>query len=190
MSGTFPQSPGPDSLQISSLQPSRVSVTHSLKRQVRGSGAQRFSIKAGFPPLTRGEFAPINAFIQSQKGQFETFQYVPPVEGSTRGNCTSVVTVNGAHTAGSVSVAISGADAQLELGDYIKFANHSKVYLVVTAGQGSIDVHPPLQADLADTEVVTYNNVPFTVALSKDVFKYGIRPAMLYGFDIEMVEIY
>ena len=34
---------------------------------------------ATYPPMTRAQFAPIQAFITKQRGQYESFQVIPPV---------------------------------------------------------------------------------------------------------------
>jgi hypothetical protein len=60
------------------MQPSRVSVAHSLRRQARSAGAQRFGLVLDFPPMTRAEAAPIFGFCLAQDGRYGTFQYVLP----------------------------------------------------------------------------------------------------------------
>ena len=189
MSGTFPQTPAPNELKIASIQPTRTSVTHSLKRQVRTSGAQRYRLQLGFAPLRRDQFAPISAFVESQAGQFETFQYVP-IEGYTRGALTSPVTANGAFAKGDKTIALTGANAPLLAGDYIKFANHSKVYQVAADGQTSITLTTVLMADVPDLTALIYNAVPFTVALATDITEYTITPGKFYSFGVDLVEIY
>ena len=54
MSGTFPTSPAASSVNIMSIEPTLVSVTQNLKRQVRRRGGQRWLIEVQFPPMTRG----------------------------------------------------------------------------------------------------------------------------------------
>ncbi len=46
MSGSFPTSPAPSALKIQSYQPTRVSLSHNLRRSVRTNGAQRWVITA------------------------------------------------------------------------------------------------------------------------------------------------
>lgn len=190
MSGAFPNLPKCNSLKISSLQPTRVSVTQSLKRQARASGSQKFGLKLGFPSMTRDQAAPIIAFSEAQLGQAETFTYVPPLEGGSRGSCSTVVSVDGSHARGVSDISLVGADAPLELGDFIKFENHSKIYRVLVAGQHSIKVNPPLQQNVSDADLVTYRDVPFTVAFSKDVQEYAVAPGRLYSYSCELIEVF
>ena len=85
MSGTFPSSPAFNSLEVNSIQPTFVSRTISGRRQARQIGGQFFNMTATFPPMTREQFAPINAFVMKQRGQYETFQLVLPVLSSGLG---------------------------------------------------------------------------------------------------------
>ena len=65
MSGTFPSSPAPSSLVLRSIQPTRVSTSHNLKRQVRGGTSQRWEIDLQWSPMPRSQAAPILAFFAS-----------------------------------------------------------------------------------------------------------------------------
>ena len=79
MSGTLPQSPAFSSLTVTSVQPSFVSRSISGRRQARQTHGQFFKLTAKYPAMTRAQFSPINAFIMSQRGQYESFQVIPPV---------------------------------------------------------------------------------------------------------------
>ena len=50
MSGTFPTSPAANSVTIKSIEPTLVSITQNLKRQVRRRGGQRWQLDIEFPP--------------------------------------------------------------------------------------------------------------------------------------------
>ena len=79
MSGTLPQSPAFSSLTVTSVQPSFISRSISGRRQARQTHGQYFKLTAKYPPMTRAQFAPIHAFIMAQRGQYESFQVIPPV---------------------------------------------------------------------------------------------------------------
>jgi hypothetical protein len=42
-----------------------------------------------------------------------------------------------------------------------------------SSNASTVTIEPPLQADLVDNSVVTYNNVPFTVHLENDIQEFG-----------------
>ena len=100
MSGTFPSSPAFNSLNVKSLQPTFVSRTISGRRQARQIAGQFFTMTATFPPMTREQFAPINAFVMKQRGQYETFQLVLPVLSSGLGTPVGTPLVKGASQTG------------------------------------------------------------------------------------------
>ena len=107
MSGSFPTSPAASSVTFKSIEPTLVSVAQNLKRQVRRRGGQRWQLDIEFPPMTRSEFAPIYAFAMSQKGQFETFTYIPPVISTSQGDTTESPLIDGQVSVGASSAIIS-----------------------------------------------------------------------------------
>jgi hypothetical protein len=198
MSGTFPTSPVPADIKVSSFTPTLVSETQSMKRQVRRRGGQRWSFDVNFPPMTRSEFAPVYAFCIAQRGQYETFTFVPPVVSDPQGTATGTPLVNTAHTVGDTTISTDGWTTStqiLKAGDFIKFANHSKVYMVVSdcssdgTGAATLVIEPPLMAALSDNEAITANDVPFRVALTTDAQEYSAGPPNLYEFSIGLIEV-
>lgn len=100
----FPITPKASSISITSISPTLVSLTHSLKRQVRRRGGQRWLIDLAYPPLTRAKFAPIWAFSIAQQGQYKTFKYIPEIYGSTSGEAVGTLAVNEpSHTVSTIN---------------------------------------------------------------------------------------
>lgn len=198
MSGTFPVSPAPRSIKLSSFTPTLISVTHSLKRQVRRRGGQQWALELEFAPMTRDQFAPIYAFAMAQRGQYETFTYTPPVIGTPRGAVGGSPLANGAHSAGDNTIATDGWPAStvvFKAGDFVKFAGHNKVYMVTgdatSNGSGAVTltIEPPLNTALADNEAITATAVPFTVAMVSDMQEFQTGPAPFYEFSVRLVEV-
>jgi hypothetical protein len=196
MSGTFPTTPAPSSMSLRSIQPTLISVAHSLKRQVRSRGGQRWGFALGFQNRTRDEMAPLLAFALAQVGQYETFTYTPPVIGTPRGVATGTPLVVGAHTTGR-SVATDGwtpSITVMKAGDFLKFANHAKVYMLtadaVSSGGGAatLAIEPELVSDLADNEAMTITAVPFTVAFASDAHEVSVMAKPVFDWSCELVE--
>ena len=188
---SFPTSPVPSSISITSLNPTYTSVTHSLKRQVRTRGGQRWSIDATFPPLTRTDFAPVWAFAQKQKGQFGVFTFIPPIYSNTSGTATGTLLVNksGGYIAGTTTITVDGLTGTLKAGDFIKFAGHDKVYTITADATTSLTIEPVLQLAVADNEVVTYNSVPFTVAFSTDNQNLSVGITGFVNYSMKLIEV-
>ena len=199
MSGTFPSTPAPSSISVDSIEPSLVSVTVDLTRQVRSRGGQRWAFSVTFPPMERSSFDPIFAFSIKQRGQFETFTFVPKTIGTTRGVTTENPVVDGALAVGVNAAAVDGLTAStsniLRSGDFFKFSGHNKVYMCTAdmtsdgSGDATLSFAPKLSTAVADNETITINNVPFNVAFSSDVSSYGTNETGYYSFDVELVEV-
>ena len=188
---SFPTSPVPSNITISSLNPTYVSVTHSLKRQVRTRGGQRWSLSATFPPLTRTDFAPLWAFVQKQKGQFGTFSFTPPIYGNSSGTATGTLLVNNSagYIAGSSTITVDGLTGTLKAGDFIKFAGHDKVYTVVADGNTSLIIEPVLQKPVVNNEAITYNGVAFTVAFQDDNQNMSVGSNSFVSYQMKLIEV-
>ena len=198
MSGTFPTSPVPADIKVSSFTPTLVSQTQSLKRQVRRRGGQRWAFSVNFPPMTRSEFAPVYAFCISQRGQYETFTFIPPVVSDPQGTATGTPVANGVQSAGDNTIVTDGWSNSitcLKAGDFLKFAGHNKVYMVTSdatsdgSGNSTLTIEPPLLASVADNEALTVSDVPFTVALTSDTQEYAAGAPGIYEFSIELLEV-
>ena len=200
MSGTFPSSPAPSSVTISSNQNTIVSTTSSGRRQARQIDGQRFRLTAKFPVMSRTEFAPILAFIVKQRSQVESFQFVPPTLDDSLGVASGVISVNGAINAGVTSVAIDGmansTNGIFKAGDFFRFTGQTKVYMVMAdvnsngSGQGTLTFEPPLRSNVADNAVLIYSNVDFTVGLTGDVQEFNISTENYYQYEIDLIEVF
>ena len=199
MSGTFPSSPAPRDVAISTNQNTIVTTTASGRRQARQIDGQRFRLRLRFPVMTRTEFAPINAFVMKQRSQMESFQYVPPTIDDALGVASGVISVNGAISAGVTSVAIDGmansTSGVFKAGDYFRFTGQTKVYMVMAdvssngSGQGTLTFEPPLRANVADNAVLIYSNVDFTVGLTGDIQEFNISTENYFQYEIDLIEV-
>jgi len=199
MSGTFPASPVASSASISSQQNTIVSTTTSGRRQARQIDGQRFRMTISFPPMTRAEFSPINAFIIKQRSQLETFTYSPPTISTPLGVASGVIRVNGAILAGVTSVAIDGmansTSGVFKEGDYFRITGQNKVYMVMAdvssngSGQGTLTFEPPLRTNVADNAILIYSNVDFTLGLVADVQEFNIGTENLFQYQLDVIEV-
>lgn len=195
MSGTFPAFPVPLSLIPRSLQPTQASQSQSLKRQVRSKGSQRWAFKLSFGQCSRSEIAPLIAFAIAQRGQFGSFTFSPPVVGSRSAGAGYPVVRASTAAGRSVPVHGVGAGALIaKAGDYVKFANGSKVYMLTAdavanaSGQASLSIEPALYAGVSVGEAVILDSVPFNVAFASDQHETPIE-ALVFGWDCELVEV-
>tara|TARA_R100001440_G_scaffold65575_4_gene86477 strand:- start:2274 stop:2885 length:612 start_codon:yes stop_codon:yes gene_type:complete len=201
MSGAFPISTSKFStMGIRSTQNTIISVTDSGKKLSRQIDGQRFGFTAKIITAKRSDvYGELMAFIMKQRSSKENFTIIPPELEDARGNVSGTVLVNGVHAVGDTTIDIDGMTGSLKAGDFISFASHSKVYMVVAdatadgSNEATITIEPPLINALANNEAVTYDNVSFTVYLTNDVQEFGAvgsdsQGKLLYQFELDVEE--
>ena len=201
MSGAFPISTANfETMGIKSLQDTIISKSLSGKKLSRQIDNQRFGFTASIIVGKRSDiYGELMAFIIKQRSQKENFTIIPPEVEDARGNVSGTVLVNGTHAIGDTTIDIDAMTGTLKAGDFVKFASHSKVYMVVAdatadgSNEATITIEPPLRTALVDDSVVTYDNIPFTVHLTNDIQEFGVVGAdgsgnLLYKFEIDVEE--
>tara|TARA_Y100001963_G_scaffold22917_2_gene30179 strand:- start:481 stop:1077 length:597 start_codon:yes stop_codon:yes gene_type:complete len=198
MSGTLPSTPKFSNLSIESVQPTFVSRSISGRRTARQTHGQFFKLTASYPPMTRAEFAPIHAFVMAQRGQYESFQVVPPVVNAPQGSPAGTPLVNGASQTGR-SIITDGWNASITIfkaGDFCKFANHDKIYLVTAdatsdgSGNSTISIEPALVTSPENDSAITYTAIPFTVSFTGNVQEFTTGKSGFYEYELDMEEVF
>jgi hypothetical protein len=190
MSGTYPTSPVFNSVNFTSEFFNLSSQTISGRTQVRNIGGQRFTFTASYPAMTRAEFSPVQGFLMAQRGMAETFTIVLPEVSSSSGSVVGTILAGATASIGDTSIALDGFTGTLKAGDVFKFANHNKVYMATAdlAGAGTLSFQPALVASVSDNEILTHDDVPFTVRLNNDVQEYGIATDLTYSYEVDFIE--
>ena len=198
MSGTLPSTPKFSNLSIESVQPTFVSRSISGRRTARQTHGQFFKLTASYPPMTRAEFAPIHAFVMAQRGQYESFQVVPPVVNAPQGSPAGTPLVNGASQTGR-SIITDGWNPSITIfkaGDFCKFANHDKIYLVTAdatsdgSGNSTISIEPALVTSPENDSAITYTAIPFTVSFTGNVQEFTTGKSGFYEYELDMEEVF
>ena len=199
MSGQFPTNPNFRSLNFKDNRPTLLNQTLSGRKQVRQIGSQYFSFTVAMPPLQQEKSQEVFAFLQKQKGSFEDFTIAAPLDNLGAGKAETDIQVVGTHAPGDGSIALDGFTVNqtgaLKAGDLIKFANHSKVYMVQTdmnsdsGGALTILISPNLVSSLADNEAVTVNKPQFTVYLENNEIMYSTNASGLYTISFDVREV-
>lgn len=195
----FPTSPAPSIIVPRSIQPTRISVAHSLKRQRRGGTVQAWGFKLIWQNMNRARFAPIWGFVIGLRGQYSNCTYVPAVLGTRQvaGAGTPLVKTT---TATGRSVPVKGMTAGAilgKIGDYIKFASHTKVYMLIAdatadgSGEVVVSIEPGLYASVTADEAVTLDSVPFTMIRLSDNIESELQGGQQDGpfnLEVELIE--
>ena len=197
MAGTFPISSAQfTSLGIKSIQNTIISKSVSGKKLARQIDGQRWGFTAKIITAKRSDvYGELMAFIVKQRSGKENFTIVPPEIEDARGTASG--TPNGTASAGATSITLAGTGTgTLKAGDFIKFASHDKVYMVVAdqsdISTGSLTIEPPLTTAITNSDI-QFDNVPFTVHLTNDIQEFGVVGSdkdgnALYQFEIDVEE--
>jgi hypothetical protein len=197
MSGAFPTDPNFRSINFQDNRPTLLNQTLSGKKSARQIGAQYFSFTVQMPPLEQMKAQEIFAFLQKQKGSSGNFTIQAPLNNLGTSKNETDILVNTAHSAGIDTVNMDGfshTNHVLRAGDLIKFAGHSKVYIVqeeVTAsgGQAAVKISPNLVSSLANNEAVTVNKPSFTVYLENNDIMYSTDANGFYSISFDVREV-
>ncbi len=201
MSGAFPISTADfQTLGIKSVQNTLVSKSISGKKLSRQVDNQRFGFTARIITGKRSDiYGELMAFIMKQRSSKEDFTITPPEIKNARGNVSGSVLVNGSHAVGDTTIDVDAMTGTLKAGDFVSFASHTKVYMVVAdvtadgSNEATLTIEPPLITALADDSAVTYDSVAFKVHLINDVQEFGAIGSdkdgnILYQFELDVEE--
>lgn len=150
-------------ITVKTNQPTSVSDTLSLKRQAVRRAAQRWEITSGLEPLSYSGQALFVMLVT--KGVSETLQALMPQHFGAKAarTSTSTIAVATAAAAGATQVTIKNNTGLIPKGTFIRFGNHSKVYMTTNdvTNNGTFSLYPPLRTAVA---------VDATIAFKDDVY--------------------
>ena len=199
MSGSFPTSPGFSALNFQNVRPTLVNQSLSGRRAVRQIGSQYFMFTVSMPSMNQDNAMDIFAFLQKQKGSFESFQIKIPLQNRGAEKSSTAVKVVGSHSATDSTIALDGFSAStsgvLKAGDLIKFAGHTKVYMVQSdidsdgSGAATVLIEPGIVTTLADNEVVTMNQPDITVYLTSEDIMYSVDRNSIFNISFDVREV-
>ena len=111
----------------------------------------------------------------------------------------TLVIVDPGSTSNTITLTVKSITASTDpifnAGDYLKFANHDKVYTVTadvdadSSGDATISIEPPLITSPADNSAITHTSVPFTVALSNPVQSFATGTSGLFSYELDFAEV-
>lgn len=199
MSGTFPATPQPTAVKFNLETPVIKTTTISGKTRRVAMGIQYYTMTIRYGSMTKEELGPVQAFIASQYGGYDSFQIVLP-KISYRKATDTITTPYASEAAvvGSTSLKMTSTvnKTGLKAGDFFKFENHSKVYMANadwasgSTGTSFLTFTPGLVDDVVQGEIITYDAVPFTVILDNEVQSFDHGIGGIATFDLELKEVW
>lgn len=207
MSGTYPSSPSFQAVDFKINSPGKISESFSGKIRRVSAGTQYYTFGVQYPNMTARDFGPVAAFIARQYGSYDDFQIVLPEISYPKGSNYSfigtpqVALVSGSLATGTTSIPTNGYSGAsknevLRAGDFIKFANHSKVYMVVenvntnASLEATITITPGLTRTVPNGTLLTTTAVPFTVILEEFQQEYTVGIGGITNMTLSMREAF
>lgn len=155
-------------ITLKSNRPVFVSDTLSLKRQVTKRAAQRWEIETQLEPLSSGGNKLLVNLVT--KGYSETLQIITPQSVGVVYARTSTSSPIATASAGASAVNVSSNANLIPKGTFIKFSNHSKVYMTTSdlTGTGSVGIYPELIVAVSNTSFTHRDDVIMTCVYDTD----------------------
>jgi hypothetical protein len=184
-------------------QETKTKITQTASgRTIRATGSTtRWSVTIQMPVRTIEEHKTLQGFIALTQGPLNDFEIVLTNISQSSGALGSSVSAgaSGAHSAGDTSINIItnyGDATVLKSGDVVRFAGHSKVYMVTSdintdsAGGAVLNIQPALIENVANLESMIVHNVPFKMALNNDVQEYNYRTDGFVEYEMDLIEVF
>lgn len=187
---SYPTTPPFAAINLQSKSRNVTSETKSGRTQVRSTGSQQWMFTAQYTTLTKSAFMPVYAFCVSQGGQLGTFTVVPTEISSSRGNITGTMQLSESGELSETALNVDGFSGTIKAGDFVKFNNHTKVYMVTSdlTGNGVLNITPGLKETVPDNTIVIYDDVPFTMRLANDIQEFDVNGKDLFDFEVDLIE--
>jgi hypothetical protein len=156
-------------LTVRSNVPVFASDTLSLKRHLVKRSAQRWEVEAGLEPQSTGSHELMSLLVT--KGVTEEFKIIMPQNYGSTKELTTTANITATGSLGSSSVTISLNNGILPMGRFIKFNNHSKIYMTtskLTSGSGVVGIFPELRVAVSNEYVYYKEDVQMSSLFDLD----------------------
>lgn len=175
----------------------RVFRSRSLsgKRYSRLGEYHLWRLRVSFNAMPTSEARPLMAFLNSQRGGYETFTIIPDGLKTPRGTWGTITVSSVTDDNTIVMSGFSNNDSNaVKAGDIFTIAGSTKVYMVNAdaasdgSGLATVNFDPDLVSTPSGGAAITHTNVAFTVEQDKNTISWK-RSGFFYDqFTIELVE--
>ena len=195
----YPTNPTFQSVKFQSITPAQVSETFTGKTRRVGLGVTYYAWEVVYPNLLPLEAGQVKGYLAQTFGQQYSFEIVLPniSYSSLVDQTTTIPVTDGALTAGATSVALTNCGANknvLAAGDFFKFNNHTKVYMVTTActsnssGEATLYFSSACQSAVPDNTALTITAVPFTAIVEDPEQEFSVGIGGITNITVKMRE--
>jgi len=174
-------------ISISSIEPNTIQTTLNGRDIVQSIASQKWQIDATIAVMEEQGYMALMSHIFSQRGAYGEFQVYLPINKTNPDKSNGSVSIIAA--AGSDTVSIN-QHCSVNIGSYIRFGNHSKVYIVKSFTPTQITVYPELTQSVNVNDIVIFDTPLFTVRFNEGAIPLTIDSSFLSNkIDVTMFEV-
>lgn len=171
-------------VRFASNSPNIGSESKSLIQSIRSIPGHRWEFTLQSVRLNEADSRKCFSWQVRQSGRKNVFDVVLPKYSKPKGVASGSPKVRTAAAAGSTQVQLKGfaglVVGQLLDGDFIRFSNHSKVYMVAAdvssnvSGQLTIEIFPQLTKAVPLDTALIVRDVPFSMRQVRDIQEFEL----------------
>ena len=185
------------SFELTSEQPTMVSMSQSGVRQARNVGAHVWKITVDIDKMERADYQALYGFLVSQKGRSSTFTVPFITHDAPIGTITGSTVYSSTVNDNEIIIDVVGTGTTFKAGDVFTLAGDEKVYMCTedttegvgtTANKMVIKFEPALRKTPGAAAAFTYNNVAFTCALDDKKIGFVRQDNKVAGLKFSLVE--
>lgn len=197
----FPTTMGFEAVNFQINTPTQSTETLSGKIRRVGLGISFYTWEVKFPNLLALDAGTVNGFVAQAFGPQFSFEIILPEISFTKApeQTSTVPRASSSRAIGATSIPLTNCGATKNVvaaGDFVKFANQSKVYMVTapcvsdSGGNATLFFSCPLvQAVPLNTELVI-TAVPFTAILTEDSQSFDVGFGGITQMTLAMREVW
>ena len=201
--GQYPTTPSLQAVNFKINTPTITSETNSGKIRRVGYGHSYYSFDVKYPNLTASQLGEVTGFLATTMGPLFSFEIVlpeisvskSPLSTSANNTCATNSTV----AVGQRYVPLTGLDTSttvLKAGDFFRFNNHSKVYMVTqdltsnSSGVANLQFSGSCVSSVPVGTKLWVNGVPFTVIVTEPEQTFDASYGGISTLSVSMREVW
>ena len=199
----YPTTPSFTAVNFQTNVPTISTETFSGKVRRVGYGHQFYEWEVQYPNLTESQAAIVQGYLAQTYGPLLSFEIALPKISTTKSTNPPSTTVNvnnaSGYTAGAKQVVLENCGANkdvLNVGDFFKFNNHSKVYQATStcvsdgSGAATLFFAGSLVSAVPDDTALTLTDVKFTALALTEAQQVNVGIGGISNLNVKMREIW
>jgi len=200
--GQFPTTPSFQAVNFKINTPTITTETNAGKIRRVGFGHSYYTMEAKYPSLTASQLGEVTGFVATAMGPLFSFEIVIPELSYSK--AANVSYANNRPISSNVSVGqrycnftgLAENTVMLKAGDFFRFDNHSKVYMVTQdctvgmGGEANLQFSGSAVSSVVSGTRIWTNGVPFTMILESPEQQFESSYGGISTLSLSMREVW